>query len=173
MAFVNPNTQLVPFVSLSWFYHDVHRDKPTTSGTSTAHTFDYTTNWLHFPSLKWDAEQRRPKELLRDTVARLGGRVVGIIAIPMIILHDIPDFRVGSTAERAKMATKIMVWNQALAWSTVPKLSVVIRKKYRRGIQQHVRAWNGRRLCGSLAERRDQFYRSGGWHQCGVRSAAG
>jgi acetyl-CoA carboxylase carboxyltransferase component len=90
-------------------------------------------------------------------LASLGGRVVGIIAnqpmfnagaagadecdkateficlcdsyhIPMIFLHDIPGFRVGSTAERAKIATKIMVWNQALAWSTVPKLSVVIRK---------------------------------------------
>jgi hypothetical protein len=27
-------------------YHDVHRNKPTTSGISTAHTFDYPANWL-------------------------------------------------------------------------------------------------------------------------------
>jgi acetyl-CoA carboxylase carboxyltransferase component len=90
-------------------------------------------------------------------LARLNGRVVGIVAnqpivkagaggpeecdkateficlcdsyhIPMIFLHDIPGFLVGSLAERQKIATKIMVWNQALAWSTVPKISVIIRK---------------------------------------------
>ncbi|MCY0893332.1 MAG: methylmalonyl-CoA decarboxylase [Acidibacillus sp.] len=90
-------------------------------------------------------------------LARMGGRVVGIIAsqpmvragsygpqecdkateficfcdsyhIPIIFLHDVPGFRVGKSAEAEKMATKIMVWNQALAWSSVPKISVVIRK---------------------------------------------
>ena len=90
-------------------------------------------------------------------MARLNGRVVGIMAnqpmfnagasgpqecdkaieficlcdsynIPMVFLHDIPGFLVGSFAEKNKIPTKIMVWNQALAWSTVPKLSVVIRK---------------------------------------------
>ncbi|MFZ5633343.1 MAG: acyl-CoA carboxylase subunit beta [Bacillota bacterium] len=90
-------------------------------------------------------------------LARLNGRAVGILAnqpminagsagpdecdkaieficlcdsynIPMVFLHDIPGFRIGSYAEQRKMPTKIMVWNQALAWSTVPKLSVVIRK---------------------------------------------
>lgn len=90
-------------------------------------------------------------------LARLRGRVVGIVAnqpsinagsagpeecdkaieficlcdsynIPMVFLHDIPGFRAGSYAEQRKMPTKIMVWNQALAWSTVPKLSVVVRK---------------------------------------------
>ncbi|HZG70129.1 MAG TPA: carboxyl transferase domain-containing protein [Chondromyces sp.] len=48
--------------------------------------------------------------------------------IPLIFLHDTPGFRVSSEAEKAKMPTKIMVWNQALALSTVPKISVVIRK---------------------------------------------
>jgi acetyl-CoA carboxylase carboxyltransferase component len=48
--------------------------------------------------------------------------------IPMVFLHDIPGFRVGSAAEKRKMPTKVMVWNQAIAWSTVPKISVVIRK---------------------------------------------
>jgi acetyl-CoA carboxylase carboxyltransferase component len=90
-------------------------------------------------------------------LARLNGRVVGIIAnqpmfnagaagpqecdkaieficlcdsynIPLVFLHDIPGFLVGSHAEKNKMPTKIMVWNQALAWSTVPKISVVVRK---------------------------------------------
>ncbi|MDQ0189148.1 acetyl-CoA carboxylase carboxyltransferase component [Alicyclobacillus cycloheptanicus] len=90
-------------------------------------------------------------------LGRLNGRVVGVLAnqplvkagaagpdecdkateficlcdsyhIPLVFLHDIPGFRVGSAAEHRKIATKIMVWNQALAWSTVPKVSVVIRK---------------------------------------------
>ena len=90
-------------------------------------------------------------------LARLGGRVVGILAnqplfnagaagprecdkaieficlcdsynIPLVFLHDTPGFLIGSHAEQRKMPTKIMVWLQALAWSTVPKLSVVIRK---------------------------------------------
>jgi len=90
-------------------------------------------------------------------LARIAGRTVGIIAsqpnfnagaagpaecdkateficlcdsynVPMIFLHDIPGFLVGSYAEQRKIATKIMVWNQAIAWSTVPKISIVIRK---------------------------------------------
>lgn len=89
--------------------------------------------------------------------AHMNGRVVGILAnqpmrnagapgpdecekateficlcdswnIPMIFLHDVPGFLVGSSAERRKMPTKVMVWNQALALSTVPKISIVIRK---------------------------------------------
>lgn len=48
--------------------------------------------------------------------------------IPLIFLHDTPGFRISSEAEKAKMPTKIMVWNQALLLSTVPKISVVIRK---------------------------------------------
>ncbi|WP_246476394.1 acyl-CoA carboxylase subunit beta [Salicibibacter cibi] len=48
--------------------------------------------------------------------------------IPLIFLHDTPGFRVSSEAEKMKMPTKIMVWNQALAQSTVPKISIVIRK---------------------------------------------
>lgn len=96
-------------------------------------------------------------EALITGLARLNGAVVGIIAnqpmkfagaagpnecdkaidficlcdsfhIPMIFLHDIPGFRVGSQAEKAKIPTKIMVWNQALAHSTVPKISVIVRK---------------------------------------------
>ncbi|PIC62694.1 methylmalonyl-CoA decarboxylase [Sporosarcina sp. P13] len=94
---------------------------------------------------------------LLTVLARINGRVIGIIAnqpmmfagsaganecekatdficlcdsynIPIIFLHDIPGFRVSSDAEKLKMPTKIMMWNQALAQSTVPKISIIIRK---------------------------------------------
>src|SRR5699024_5894831 len=94
---------------------------------------------------------------LLTCLARLHGRGVGIIAnnpimyagaagpkecekatecivlcdsynIPLVFLHDTPGFRGSSEAEKAKIPTKIMVWNQALAQSTVPKVSVVVRK---------------------------------------------
>ena len=48
--------------------------------------------------------------------------------IPLIFLHDTPGFRISTQAEKEKIPTKIMVWNQALAQSTVPKISVIIRK---------------------------------------------
>ncbi|OHR65771.1 methylmalonyl-CoA decarboxylase [Bacillus sp. HMSC76G11] len=96
-------------------------------------------------------------EGLVTVFSRMNGRVVGIVAnqpkkfagaagpkecdkatdficlcdsyhIPLIFLHDTPGFRISQEAEREKMPTKIMVWNQALAQSTVPKISVVIRK---------------------------------------------
>ncbi|MFC0270781.1 acyl-CoA carboxylase subunit beta [Metabacillus herbersteinensis] len=96
-------------------------------------------------------------EALITGFAHMNGRVVGIVAsqpkhyagaagvkecekatdficlcdsfhIPMIFLHDTPGFRVSNEAEKLKMPTKIMVWNQALAHSTVPKISIVIRK---------------------------------------------
>lgn len=96
-------------------------------------------------------------EALLTVFAHLDGRVVGIVAnqpkkyagaagpkecekatdficlcdsfhIPLVFLHDTPGFRVSTEAEKEKMPTKIMVWNQALAQSTVPKISVVVRK---------------------------------------------
>ncbi|KPC99061.1 Methylmalonyl-CoA carboxyltransferase 12S subunit [Geobacillus sp. BCO2] len=101
--------------------------------------------------------QKQFGKALITALAHLNGHVVGIIAnqpsqyagapgpqecqkateficlcdsyhIPLIFLHDTPGFRISVEAEKAKMATKIMVWNQALALSTVPKISVVIRK---------------------------------------------
>jgi acetyl-CoA carboxylase carboxyltransferase component len=101
--------------------------------------------------------QRKFGKGLISTFAHLNGHSVGIIAnqpnqyagapgpqecqkateficlcdsyhIPLIFLHDTPGFRISCEAEKAKMPTKIMVWNQALALSTVPKISVVIRK---------------------------------------------
>ncbi len=94
---------------------------------------------------------------LLTILSRMNGRTVGIIAsqpikyagaagvqecekatdficlcdsfhIPLIFLHDTPGFRISTEAEKQKIPTKIMVWNQALAQSTVPKISVVIRK---------------------------------------------
>ncbi|WP_085523148.1 acyl-CoA carboxylase subunit beta [Tuberibacillus sp. Marseille-P3662] len=96
-------------------------------------------------------------EALITGLGRLNGRVVGIMAnqpmkyagaagtqecdkateficlcdsyhIPLLFLHDIPGFRVGSIGEQQRIPTKIMVWNQALARSTVPKISVIVRK---------------------------------------------
>ncbi|WP_413299377.1 carboxyl transferase domain-containing protein [Bacillus sp. 1P10SD] len=101
--------------------------------------------------------QRKFGKGLITTFAHLNGHCVGIVAnqpnqyagapgpqecqkateficlcdsyhIPLIFLHDTPGFRISSEAEKAKMPTKIMVWNQALALATVPKISVVIRK---------------------------------------------
>jgi len=92
-------------------------------------------------------------------LARMNGRTVGIIAnqplffagaggpgacekaasfivlcdsfnIPLIFLHDTPGFFVGLEAEKRKMPGRIMVWMEALALSTVPKISIVIRKSY-------------------------------------------
>ncbi|ARI76896.1 acyl-CoA carboxylase subunit beta [Halobacillus mangrovi] len=90
-------------------------------------------------------------------IARLNGRVMGIVAnqplhmagapgpeecdkavdficlcdsyhIPLVFLHDTPGFRISSRAEKQKMPSKIMNWNTAIAKSTVPKYSIVIRK---------------------------------------------
>lgn len=92
-------------------------------------------------------------------LARMNGRTVGVIAnqplffagaggpgacekaasfivlcdsfnIPLIFLHDTPGFFVGLEAEKRKMPGRIMVWMEALALSTVPKISIVIRKSY-------------------------------------------
>lgn len=92
-------------------------------------------------------------------LARLDGHTVGIIAnqpsklsgamgpegcdkcvsflclcdsfhIPVIFLHDTPGFRVGRDAEAKRMPGKIINFIQALALTTVPKISMVIRKSY-------------------------------------------
>ncbi len=92
-------------------------------------------------------------------LARLAGRTVGILAnnplykgaamdteacekmtsfivlcdsfnIPLVILVDTPGFVIGTDAERRRAPGKIMNMMNALALTTVPKLSVVIRKSY-------------------------------------------
>jgi len=92
-------------------------------------------------------------------LARLNGRVVGILAnqtlynagaagfdecdkaadfitlcdtfnIPLIFLADTPGNLVGKPAEQRRIPTKIMTWMEAMAMSTVPKISIIIRKAY-------------------------------------------
>ena len=92
-------------------------------------------------------------------LARIGGRVVGIVAnqplvnggamdtdgidkvtsfyclcdsfnIPLLFLHDIPGFLVGKEAERRRVGARVINNMNALAQVTVPKISVIIRKSY-------------------------------------------
>jgi acetyl-CoA carboxylase carboxyltransferase component len=96
---------------------------------------------------------------LITALARLDGHVVGVLAnnpmvnvgamgfgagekatsfialcdsfhIPLIFLHDTPGFFVGKFAEEHKMPLKIMNYIQALQYSTVPKISLIVRKSY-------------------------------------------
>jgi methylmalonyl-CoA decarboxylase subunit alpha len=89
----------------------------------------------------------------------MGGRVAGIIAnqpmfqagamdtdgldkvisflclcdsfnIPIIFFHDIPGFLVGKEAERRRVEAKVMNGMNALALTTVPKISIIVRKTY-------------------------------------------
>src|SRR6185312_3209308 len=50
--------------------------------------------------------------------------------IPLVFLHDTPGFFVSKAAEERKMPLKIMTFIEALHHSTVPRLSVVVRKSY-------------------------------------------
>ncbi|HET9023272.1 MAG TPA: carboxyl transferase domain-containing protein [Burkholderiaceae bacterium] len=92
-------------------------------------------------------------------LARLDGKTVGVIAnnplvkggaldteacekitsfivlcdsfnIPLVLLVDTPGFVIGTDAERKRAPGKIMNFMNALALTTVPKLSVVLRKSY-------------------------------------------
>jgi len=92
-------------------------------------------------------------------LARLGGRTVGVVAnnplvkggaldtdacekitsflvlcdsfnIPLVLLVDTPGFVIGTEAERRRAPGKIMNFMNALALTTMPKLSVVLRKSY-------------------------------------------
>ncbi|HXZ50094.1 MAG TPA: carboxyl transferase domain-containing protein [Usitatibacter sp.] len=92
-------------------------------------------------------------------LARLDGRTVGILAnnplhkgaamdaeacekmtslivlcdsfnIPIVLFVDTPGFVIGTEAERRRAPGKIMNMMNALALTTVPKLSVILRKSY-------------------------------------------
>jgi len=92
-------------------------------------------------------------------LARLGGRVVGIIAnnpffhagapdvaaiekatsficlcdsynIPLIFLGDIPGMYPGTESEKLKLPTKIVVLSEAIELATVPIVHVLLRKAY-------------------------------------------
>lgn len=96
---------------------------------------------------------------LITALARIDGRVVGILAnnpkvmagamgpgacekatsficlcdsfhIPLVFLHDTPGFFVGKRAEEGKMPLRIMTMIEALHQSTVPRISVIVRKSY-------------------------------------------
>jgi acetyl-CoA carboxylase carboxyltransferase component len=96
---------------------------------------------------------------LITAMARIGGKVVGIIAnqpmfmggamdtdgleklmsffclcdtfnIPLVFFHDIPGFLVGKEAERRRVESKVMNAMNALALVTVPKISIILRKSY-------------------------------------------
>lgn len=96
---------------------------------------------------------------LITALARIEGRVVGVIAnnpkvtagamgpgacqkataflclcdsfhIPLVFLHDTPGFFVGRRAEEGAMPLRIMNWIEALHHSSVPRISVIVRKSY-------------------------------------------
>jgi len=98
-------------------------------------------------------------KMVITALARIGGRVTGIIAnqpmfqagamdtdgldkvisflclcdsfnIPIIFFHDIPGFLVGKEAERRRVEAKVMNGMNALALTTVPKISIIVRKTY-------------------------------------------
>lgn len=50
--------------------------------------------------------------------------------IPLIFLHDTPGFLVGKSAEEKRMPGKIINFIQALGYSSVPKISIIVRKSY-------------------------------------------
>lgn len=96
---------------------------------------------------------------LITALARLDGQVVGILAnnpkvtagamgpgacekatsficlcdsfhIPLLFLHDTPGFFVGKRAEERQMPLKIMNFIEALHQSSVPRISLIVRKSY-------------------------------------------
>ncbi len=98
-------------------------------------------------------------KMVITALARVGGRAVGIVAnqpmfqagamdtdgldkvisflclcdsfnIPLIFFHDIPGFLVGKEAERRRVEAKVMNGMNALALTTVPKISIIVRKSY-------------------------------------------
>jgi acetyl-CoA carboxylase carboxyltransferase component len=104
---------------------------------------------------------------LITALARMNGRTVGIIAnqtlynagaagpdecdkasefvtlcdtfnIPMVFLADTPGHLVGRPAEQRRIPTKIMVWMEAMALATVPRITVIIRKAYGMAISNMV-----------------------------------
>ncbi|MEM7583225.1 MAG: carboxyl transferase domain-containing protein [Acidobacteriota bacterium] len=50
--------------------------------------------------------------------------------IPLVFLHDTPGFFVSKLAEQGKMPLRIMTFLDALHHSTVPRVSVIVRKSY-------------------------------------------
>lgn len=110
------------------------------------------------PGSMFQLRERFGRALI-TTLARLDGHPVGIVAnnplvkggtmdaagcdkavrflilcdsfnIPLIFLADTPGFLIGEAAERQRVAGKIMNFQQAMEFATVPKLAVILRKSY-------------------------------------------
>lgn len=109
----------------------------------------------------FEIKPRYAKNMI-TTLARIDGRVVGIVAnnpynkagsmdadacdkvvsflvlcdsfnIPVCLFVDQPGFLIGVEGERRKMAGKIMTWMNALGLMTVPKIAIEFRKNYGQG----------------------------------------
>src|SRR5262249_41873106 len=52
------------------------------------------------------------------------------LGIPVVFLHDVPGFLIGRDAERQGILGHAMDYIRALAATTVPKVSLVLRKSY-------------------------------------------
>lgn len=50
--------------------------------------------------------------------------------IPLLFLHDTPGFMLSLEAEQKKMSIQIMRWIDALHHTTVPRVSLIVRKSY-------------------------------------------
>jgi acetyl-CoA carboxylase carboxyltransferase component len=67
--------------------------------------------------------------------------------LPVVFMHDTPGFVVGLGAEHDRLLFKAMLFQQATALASVPKLSVIMRKSF--GLACHVMAGPG---CGADLE---------------------
>lgn len=56
--------------------------------------------------------------------------------LPMLFLHDTPGFMIGRRVEHDRLLAKSMLMKQAVAMSTAPKVSVIVRKSF--GLANHV-----------------------------------
>ena len=111
---------------------------------------------------KYFSVQAEFAKALITCLARIGGRVVGIIAnnsmynagapdvpacdkacsficlcdsfnIPLVFLVDVPGMFPGSDSERQRLPTKILNWLAAERLATVPKITIILRKAYGMG----------------------------------------
>jgi acetyl-CoA carboxylase carboxyltransferase component len=107
-------------------------------------------------------DEARVGEEPRDRLARVGGQPVGIVAnqpmvlggaldvnaadkaarfvwlcdafnIPLVFLHDVPGFIVGSAVEKQGIIRHGAKMLFAVSEATVPKISVILRKSYGAG----------------------------------------
>lgn len=101
---------------------------------------------------------------LITALARIGGQPVGVLAsqpvrqagvltpetcdkatrliclcdafgLPLVFFHDTPGFIIGRQAEHARLLSKAMLMQQAVALAGVPRLSVIVRKSF--GLANH------------------------------------